>query len=169
MTSILKGQPSYITIQGFSNQKNGHLGSRYTIQSHRINGIFRYIELIRLVNVDRYTMHWSGQISSRPHTTDFPQKVAFRKGNGTPYFTKKSKLVKYYSIWPELILWEWDVNAFFFMSHGIKKHAAPIFFPHGNTRHPWVFRTGGGSPWKSYPITSALNKNRRLQEFWTNK
>ena len=28
----------------------------------------------------------SGQISSRPHTTDFPQKVAFWKGNGTPYF-----------------------------------------------------------------------------------
>ena len=28
-----------------------------------------------------------GQISSRPHTTEKPpQKVAFRKGNGTPYF-----------------------------------------------------------------------------------
>ena len=28
----------------------------------------------------------SGQMKSRPHTTDFPQKVAFWKGNGTPYF-----------------------------------------------------------------------------------
>ncbi len=37
----------------------------------------------------------SGQISSRPHTTDFPQKVAFRKGN--PLISGKSRLVKYYS------------------------------------------------------------------------
>ena len=31
-------------------------------------------------------IYQSGQISSRPHTTDFPQKIAFWKGNGTPYF-----------------------------------------------------------------------------------
>ena len=28
----------------------------------------------------------SGQISWRPHTTDFPQMVVKSKGNGTPYF-----------------------------------------------------------------------------------
>ena len=31
-----------------------------------------------------------GQISSRPHTTDLPQKVAFWKGNGTPKISGKS-------------------------------------------------------------------------------
>ena len=33
---------------------------------------------------------------SRPHTTDFPQKVANRKGNGTPAISGKSRLMKYY-------------------------------------------------------------------------
>ncbi len=32
--------------------------------------------------------YYSGQISSQPHTTDFPQMVVNWKGNGTPYFRK---------------------------------------------------------------------------------
>ena len=39
----------------------------------------------------------SGQISSRPHTTDFPKNGAFWKGNGTPAISGKSRLVKYYT------------------------------------------------------------------------
>ena len=46
----------------------------------------------------------SGQISSRPHTTDFPQMVVNSKGNGTPAISGKSTLVKYYSIWPDEFL-----------------------------------------------------------------
>ena len=41
----------------------------------------------------------SGQISSRPHTTEKPPKWWFSKGN--PLISGKSRLVKYYSIWPE--------------------------------------------------------------------
>ena len=44
----------------------------------------------------------SGQISLRPHTTDFPQMVVNSKGNGTPKLSGKSRLVKYYSIGPDL-------------------------------------------------------------------
>ena len=52
----------------------------------------------------------SDQISSRPHTTDFPQNVAFWKGN--PLISGKSRLVKY-SIWPDSFSWHskgrvWD-------------------------------------------------------------
>ena len=43
----------------------------------------------------------SGQISSRPHTTENPPKWWFSKGNGTPAISGKSRLVKYYSIWPD--------------------------------------------------------------------
>ena len=42
--------------------------------------------------VPRYDI--SGQISSRPHTTDFPQKAA-KEGN-SPAISGKSRLVKYY-------------------------------------------------------------------------
>ena len=41
-----------------------------------------------------YSIHVSGQIGSRPHTTDFPQKVAFSKGN-PPAISGKSRLVKH--------------------------------------------------------------------------
>ena len=41
----------------------------------------------------------SGQIIATTHDLR-PQKVAFWKGNGTP-FQGKSRLVKYYSIWPD--------------------------------------------------------------------
>ena len=59
------------------------------------------------VKVDGFL--WSsvyhGQIISRPHTTDFPQKVAFVwKGNGTPKISGKSRLVKYYFIWPDMYI-----------------------------------------------------------------
>ena len=52
-------------------------------------------------NIVLFTQHMrkymvSGQISSRPHTTDFPQKVAFWKGN--PLISGKSRLVKYYNL-----------------------------------------------------------------------
>ena len=43
-----------------------------------------------------YPTTWAGQISSRPHTTDFPQKVAFWKGNSL--ISGKSRLVKYYNL-----------------------------------------------------------------------
>ena len=38
----------------------------------------------------------SGQISSRPHTTDFPQMVVNCKGN--PLISGKPRLVKYYNL-----------------------------------------------------------------------
>ena len=38
----------------------------------------------------------SGQISSRPHTTNFPEKVAF--WNGNPRISGKSRLVKHYNL-----------------------------------------------------------------------
>ena len=41
-------------------------------------------------------MDQSGQIRSRHHTTDFPQNVAFWKGN--PLISEKSRLVKYYNL-----------------------------------------------------------------------
>ena len=46
--------------------------------------------------------HPSGQIRSRPHTTDLPPKVVCWKGNGTRAISGKSRLVKYYSIWPDM-------------------------------------------------------------------
>ena len=49
-----------------------------------------------------YVSNIFGQISSRPHTTDFPQKVANWKGN--PLISGKSRLVKYYSIWTDIYL-----------------------------------------------------------------
>ena len=43
--------------------------------------------------------YYSAQITSRPHEpTDFPQMVAFSKGNGTPAISGKSRLVKYYNL-----------------------------------------------------------------------
>ena len=45
--------------------------------------------------------HVSGQISSRPHTTDFPQMVGLVREMGPP-ISGKSRLVKYYSIWPDV-------------------------------------------------------------------
>ena len=47
-------------------------------------------------------MDVSGQISSRPHATDFPPKVAFSKGN--QLISGTSRLVKYYCIWPECLV-----------------------------------------------------------------
>ena len=41
-------------------------------------------------------VYFSGQIRSRPHTTDFPQKVAFWKGH--PLISGKIRLVKYYNL-----------------------------------------------------------------------
>ena len=42
----------------------------------------------------------SGQISPRPHTTDFPQMVVIVREMG-PLISGKSRLVKYYFIWPD--------------------------------------------------------------------
>ena len=42
----------------------------------------------------------SGQISSRPHTTDFPQMVVIVRE--ILAISGKSRLVKYYSIWPDV-------------------------------------------------------------------
>ena len=50
-------------------------------------------------NIDSSYLH--GQISSRPHTTDFPQKVDWGREMG-PLILGKSRLVKYYSIWPDI-------------------------------------------------------------------
>ena len=51
---------------------------------------------------DENDHHGSGQIRSRPHTGPWaPKKVAVWKGNGTPAISGKSRLVKYYSIWPD--------------------------------------------------------------------
>ena len=64
----------------------------------------------------------SGQISSRPHTSDFPQMVVKSKGNGTPYniISGFSRLAKYYSIynpfWKGDVFfgaWFWRVFVFF--------------------------------------------------------
>ena len=44
----------------------------------------------------------SGQISSRPHTFPSPQKVA--KVREIPKISGKSRLEKYYSIWPETMI-----------------------------------------------------------------
>ena len=118
--------------------------------------MFRYIELIRMVNVDRYTMHWSGQFSPRPHTTDFPQKVAFWKGNGTPYFTKN---LGWWNIIPFGQNWSYGngmLMLFVFMSH-VSKTCPAVFFRHV-ARHLWVFRTGGGSAWKSSHYISSEEK-----------
>ena len=60
----------------------------------------------------------SGQISSRvPKTRPISPKsfFAFSKGNGTPAISGKSRLVKYYSIWPDLLVglshdWENDLK-----------------------------------------------------------
>ena len=45
----------------------------------------------------------SGEIIAASHDLG-PQEVAFSKGNGTPYFKKKSRLVKYYSIRPDIYI-----------------------------------------------------------------
>ena len=47
--------------------------------------------------------HQTGQISSR-HDRFPPISVAFWKGNGTPKISGKSRLVKYYSIWPDKLV-----------------------------------------------------------------
>ena len=47
----------------------------------------------------------SGQISSRPHTTDFPPNSGLvREIMGNRLISGKSMLVKYCSIWPELCI-----------------------------------------------------------------
>ncbi len=53
----------------------------------------------------RNTIIVSGQISSRPHTTDFPQMVVNCKGN--PLISGKPRLVKYYNL-PRIIVSFWD-------------------------------------------------------------
>ena len=45
------------------------------------------------------TMKLVGLIIATENTTDFPQKVAFWKGN--PLISGISRLVKYYFIWPD--------------------------------------------------------------------
>ena len=69
-----RGQPQDVLVGGFKHFFSPLLGEM--IQN--LTDIFQTGWNHQLVCI------YSGQISSRPHTTDFPQKVTFWKGNGTP-------------------------------------------------------------------------------------
>ena len=66
----------------------GSCGNKmFPFQWHIFRSNVQYLEMY---------IYCSGQIKTRPHTTDFPQKVANRKGN--PLISGISRLVKYYKL-----------------------------------------------------------------------
>ena len=73
--------------------------------------------------------HVSGQISSRvPHTgPDFPQKVAFWKGNPRLFQGNLYRLVKYYNLARCMYLGCVELVIFYGFYHGINHHFAPPF------------------------------------------
>ena len=77
----------------------------------------------------------SGQIIATSHDLG-PQKVAFWKGNGTPAIWGKSRLMKYYSIWPEKWL-EITISIHSVGFSGTPNNGTlPILFPYHSHKKP---------------------------------